>query len=165
MFLEDGGSPDDPSVQEVFQEFLKEQEELNALPANTPISLNKSIERRMNGGATAVKRGVGEIMSLVPGTDVLAPPSGGGKFRPGMLRWVSRNDAKKVRETLLILGFRQSGARVISKGDVYVHFIPAPPSKKSPGFSSLVPGDVLIANTPTRKIMFFLDKLIGKDWS
>jgi hypothetical protein len=140
-------------------------------PEDAPLPLGNSILRRMEGGSVAVVRGIGEIMSLVGGEDLLLGPPGSfkgiPKFKPGRLKWVSRGDTRKVMLTLKALGAETYGNRGLWVRGIYVIFIPVQKGAESPGYGSdyTFPNDVLIANYPDKKTMFFLDKLVGRGWS
>ena len=137
----------------------------------SPLPISKSIARRMSGGSRAVEKGVAEILQMVPGTDYLQGPPGAFKGRtiklkPGKLRWMSRADANKVKDTLATFGFEAQGGasrNIMWKPGVWVHFIPVPEADLMYG-KVKTPNQVLVGNNITQKTMFFLDKLLGEGW-
>ena len=137
---------------------------LAGLQKTSSLTLPKSVLQRLKGGGLAVTRGLYEITSLVPGEDMLKGPKGpfGGvpEFLPGQLRFVSKSDAQKVRDTMIAVGASPTGSAPLSSlwlAPAMVYFI-------NVGKGTKFPDDVLISVSPSASTMGFLDKLVGVGW-
>ena len=80
------------------------------------ISLDKTTIRRLNGGSTAIRKGIASILDSVPGTWVTSEefPWGRAKVKQGFVKLISVGSAKDIIRALEGQGWKSGSARMDS---------------------------------------------------